>query len=626
MTNAESRGAWVILVCAPILGSLGCRAEPEDSSTGLSASNLSAPGALVDVSMRSRVAVVLDEIPTPWRARAASYYLGQPRSFWLNRAKHQIKHTNYRLTYRNFFYSAGNRQMLALPPETLWQIDFESPVRRVTTADGHDAVEVRYVLRTTLLTDPKSPGEAEPRLRRVGGVWHEPFHLPLDPEYVFQRTGYACLDEDGYPVGTARSENAAQLFDHDCDVETEETASCHLTELPTESCLDALARATGRVDTHLRFERVAYTQTAAARVRVGDFTHLDAPDLAVVPEQLGNNWIEYRYIPEDSCAIEEQCVGGAGWRRLLLFDASIKNAGARPLVVGSTDEDSPARLNNLFEFSACHEHFHFRHYGDFGFGPTPGDKRAFCVESTDRYYNNEGTPLVHEFSCDYQGVAPGWGDTYIAGVECNWIDITDVTTPNQPTTANLRFELNPDGFLCEGAPVLDASGNPVYEPTAFLTELGEPVHRPVCAFTPGYATNNFGTRSVTLPPSGSLVTAPCQRKQAGPLRDCGFSPRSENQPCTAGASTTLMCRVAANRPPQVLRVCENSASLGGIPCMYADALGSQVVTAIPSRVTFACPESRGADAPGGSYSLYVAPLLPTDAQANVTCRLSAEGE
>jgi len=273
----------------------------------------------------------------------------------------------------------------------------------------------------------------------------------------------------------------------------------------------------------------------------------------------------------------------------------------------------------MFEFSACHQHYHFRHYGAFSYGPTPGDKRAFCVESTDRYFNNELTPLVHEFGCENQGVAVGWGDTYIAGVECNWVDITDLTIPAQGSTQDLRFGLNPDNFLCEGEPVLDSSGEPVYEPTAFVTETGEPVGRPVCDFANGYAANNLGMRAVTVPKDGGLVTRACTRKQAGPLRDCGFSEQRENVACVPGKPVRLSCRVAPGKPNQVLRACDSSAKLGGIACMYAGSLANSVIGARGTNLTFTCPAQRDATEPGGAYALYTAPVLPTDEAASVIC-------
>lgn len=607
-----------MLVASCSSSDAGDVAADTDQSAEQSA-ELAKSGALVEVRLESRVGVLLDELPVADRARAARLYFNQGKAFWIERAKLQIRHTNYRLVYRDFFYDESeHKRTLPLPPEELWQFELNpASARRVTTADGHDAVQLSYTMTSTLLTDRDSPGAAEPALRRIGGVWEEPFNLPLDPEFLFQRTGYACMDEDGYPLETARSENAYQLFDQDCDVETADTASCHLTALPEESCLDALANHVGRVDTAVRYRRVAYDAAKARAARVGTFTVDALPDLQVLGDQLAVNWVEYRYIPEDSCAIVEGCVGGPGWRRLILFNASMRNTGRAPLEVGNVT-DSAALQHNLFEFSACHEHYHFRHYGDFSYGSLPGDKRAFCVESTDRYYNNESTPLVHDFSCENQGVAPGWGDTYIAGVECNWIDVTDLPIGRRGTTQDLKFVLNPDDFLCEGAPVVDDDGVPLYEPTEFVTETGEPVDRPVCDFIPSHSSNNTAKLAVQLPQRGSIVTAACTRKQAGPLRDCGFTEVESKVSCKPGQKVRLRCGVDRGATSQVLRVCESSAKLGGTACSFDTALDNAVIDDAEN-VSFDCPAARDDDERGGLYALYAAPLLPGDAPAKITC-------
>jgi hypothetical protein len=582
----------------------------------------SAEGALIEVSTASQVGVVLDEIPEAWREPLAAFYLAQPAEFWTARAVRQLQHTSYRLTYRAFYYDESEgKQMLALPPRQLWNIEIagDGP-RRETTADGHDAVLVDYTLATTLLSDAVTPGESEPALGAIGGVWSEPFSLPLDPEFVFQRTGYACIDEDGYPLGTADSENVPQVYDDFCEVETPDEPSCHLTQYPTESCLEALERAIGRVDIELAFERVPYTPEAADAVRVGSPTQDEAPDLRVIPEGLANNRITYRYIEPDSCALVEGCVTGSGWRRLLLYDASIENASPVDLAVGPVDDESPFVQRNVFEFSACHQHYHYSHYGNFSYGELPGDKRAFCIESTDRYFNSEQTPLAHPFGCDNQGIAAGWGDTYIAGVECNWIDITELDIPGESIDQSLEFALNPDGFICEGTPVVDAAGEPVFTATDEVGENGGAVEKPSCDFIDDYAANNLAAQNVTIPSDGGFITSECTRAQAGPLRDCGFVERAENQPCEPGSSVTLRCSVGDGAPAQVLRVCENSTELGGVTaCMYADALATGVVVdGAETLATFTCPEPRSAVETGG-YGYFVASLMPNEPSVGVTC-------
>ena len=583
-------------------------------------------GALIDVSTASQVGVVLDEIPEGLRASLAEFYLAQPAEFWTERAIRQLQHTSYRLTYRGLYFDESEgKQMLALPPRQLWNIELAADgPRRETTADGHDAVMIDYALATTLLSDAVTPGESEPALGAIGGVWPEAFSLPLDPEFLFQRTGYACVDEDGYPLGTADSENVAQVYDDLCEVETPDEPSCHLTALPTESCLEALERAVGRVDIELLFERVPYTTAAADAVRVATYTQNEAPDLRAIPEGLANNRITYRYVEPDSCAIDEGCVTGSGWRRLLLYDASIENASPVNLTVGPVSDESAFVQRNVFEFSACHQHYHYSHYGNFTYGTAPGEKRAFCIESTDRYFNSEQTPLAHPFGCENQGIASGWGDTYIAGVECNWIDITDLEIPEGGIEQPLQFALNPDGFICEGTPEVDAAGEQVFTPTDEVGESGSPVEKPACDYVDGYDSNNLAVQSVTIPSDGGFITTACTRSQAGPLRDCGFVEQAENLPCEPGSSVTLECSIPDGAPAQALRVCENSVALGGVTaCMYIEALATAVLEGATTLATFTCPAARS-DVETGGYGYFAAPLLPTDAPATVTCVVSGQ--
>src|SRR5688572_9194170 len=62
------------------------------------AAETGAAGALIDVTLDSRVGVVLDEIPQAQRAAAAAYYLGKGNQFWKDRAIGQALHTTSHLT------------------------------------------------------------------------------------------------------------------------------------------------------------------------------------------------------------------------------------------------------------------------------------------------------------------------------------------------------------------------------------------------------------------------------------------------------------------------------------------------------------------------------------------------
>jgi hypothetical protein len=471
-----------------------------------------------------------------------------------------------------------------------------------------------------LLTNVESVAESEPALGTTGGTWAEPFALPVDPELVLERTGYACMDEADFPPNSVDSENALQFYDQDCEGGP---TDCHLTEpIPTHDCVTTVRGTIGVVETEMRFERVAWDAAVADAVRVGTPT-IDGAELEVISAGLGNNRLIYRYFPEDSCAIAEGCVGGPGWRRLLQFDASVKNLGKKPVHIGDVSEESLAAQHNMFEFSACHEHNHFSHYGAFSYGTGEmqlGSKKAFCLESVTRYGNNEFSPLTHPYGCHFQGVQAGWGDDYIAGLDCQWVDVTPIDTSAGAVTAPLTFHLNPDGFLCEGNPVLDGEGNMTFEPTDFRTEAGLAVDRIACDESPDYDTNNVGTLDVTLPPDGTYVTEACKRGQLGALRNCGFTEQDDRVACDAGQPLRLRCAVAADAAPQVVRVCERSEALGtGIACTFRESLASVAVEAGGVDVDFDCPAMRDAMEPGGAYSLFTAPLFPEDAAAPVTC-------
>jgi hypothetical protein len=596
------------------------------------------PGALIRVTLSSRVGVLLDEIPSSIRERVATDLLAKDEAFWVARARRQLVLSNYRLNFRNYFYDeAEAKRQLPLPPEETWGITLGGAARR-ETVEGHDYVLLDYSLDTTIVTDAESPARSEPALAQVGGVWNEPFTFPVDPELVLQRTGYACMDEGQFPANSVDSENVEFYYDQECEVEPELTPDgCHYTVLPTESCQDALSLHVGKIDTELAFERIEWDEARADAFRVGAVSNPSGADLEVVGAELGVNHLIYRYIDENSCALAEQCVTGTGWRRLLMFNASEKNTGTEPLNIGDVDyfiddPDNPTSNANhhIYEYSACHDHYHFSHYAAFTYGDDPnlGAKRAFCLQSVARYSNNENSPTWSPYNdCAFQGISEGWGDQYNAGIECQWLDVTTVDTSAGPVTQPLGYRSNPDGFLCEGNPVLDENEQPVWEPTEFTTADGDTVDRPQCSFMSEWDGNNYAELDITLPlPGEAMLTEPCTRGQLGRLRNCGFALQPTLGTCAA-ATFDLSCTVPAGSPPQTVRVCEASAVLGaGIACNTFDALAaSDVEELTPLTLTVPCPAPRDAAEPGGLYAIYTAPSFTEDAAVPVTCTPVADG-
>ncbi len=593
-------------------------------------------GALVHVTAKSKVGVLLDEIPEAIRERVAESLIAKPDSFYVARAKRQLTLATYRLNFRPSFYDeADNKKQLPLPPDEVLGITFipnKGKTAYRTKIEGHDYVLADYQLDSMVVTDAASPGTSEPALADIGGEWDEPFVFPVDPELLVQRTGYACMDEAEFPPNSVDTEDVEFFYDQECDVESElGTTGCHLTQLADMSCVDALSMKVGSVEMPLHFERIAWDDATADAARVGKVETSQGANLEVVGEELNVNRLTYRYIAANACSLAEACVGGTGWRRLLQFNASEKNVGTEPVNIGDVNyflddaqNDNPNANHHVYEYSECHHHYHFNHFATFTYGGDPdlGSKRAFCLESVARYANHESSPTWSPYNdCSYQGISQGWGDQYNAGIECQWVDVTSVDTSAGPVTRPLGLQSNPDGFLCEGQPVLDEAGDPVWEPTKFKSEGGETVDRPKCDFTTNWDSNNFQERDVTLPkPGEGMVTEPCTRGQLGPKRNCGFNYGGALLGCTPGATVPLHCSTPAGAAPQALRICEGSSVLGaGLACTDADALASALPTEAGVAVTFKCPELRDEHEPGGKYALYAAAIWPEDSAATVTC-------
>lgn len=158
------------------------------------------------------------------------------------------------------------------------------------------------------------------------------------------------------------------------------------------------------------------------------------------------------------CAYVEGSLTGTGKRTLVRFDVSAANRGTAPLVLGDP------RNNPLFEYSACHRHYHFSGYALYElFGSDPGAstatspplltgrKQAFCLEDFER---DPGTATAGPafYTCANQGISVGWADTYGSYLDGQWLDITGIA----PGQYWLRVTINP----------YNVDNNPFYAPTS----------------------------------------------------------------------------------------------------------------------------------------------------------------
>ncbi len=152
------------------------------------------------------------------------------------------------------------------------------------------------------------------------------------------------------------------------------------------------------------------------------------PDLTVdQSDLLASVLIDTRTFAATDCAIAEGCITQTGTRRLLHFDTATQNVGNADLVVGDPTE------NACFQWSACHQHYHFKGVGRYTLyqsdGTTVaavGHKQGFCLEDVEPIPSLVPPPATPSttFMCTSQGLHVGWEDVYPNNIDCQWIDIT----------------------------------------------------------------------------------------------------------------------------------------------------------------------------------------------------------
>ncbi|MBX3027643.1 hypothetical protein KF840_22315 [bacterium] len=198
---------------------------------------------------------------------------------------------------------------------------------------------------------------------------------------------------------------------------------------------DFQGRFLGNGEIRVQFEAKGTRQTTNDRVSTGRIecaaqvggTGGNLPDLGVDQEDLRNSvMIETKNFTADNCAVFEGCVDGTGNRKLLRFNTTTPNYGPGDVFLGDP------RGSSTFEYSACHNHYHFKEYADYrlldmgGNIVARGHKQAFCLVDLWKPPGLRGRADPQFNHCGYQGISAGWADVYHRGLDCQWIDITGV--------------------------------------------------------------------------------------------------------------------------------------------------------------------------------------------------------
>ncbi|MBX7095730.1 MAG: T9SS type A sorting domain-containing protein [Flavobacteriales bacterium] len=165
------------------------------------------------------------------------------------------------------------------------------------------------------------------------------------------------------------------------------------------------------------------------------------PDLSVVQSELESS-MYWDQVIATNCWVQESCLRGYGTRDIIRFTTHIKNEGAMDYFIGN-----PTNQPNQFTNTNCHGHWHYEGYAEYVLYKTTGQtvpigfKNGFCV--LDLECSGGGTA---QYGCGNMGISHGCGDIYSAGLDCQWIDITDVTPGDYILAVKVNWDQSPDAL------------------------------------------------------------------------------------------------------------------------------------------------------------------------------------
>jgi len=225
--------------------------------------------------------------------------------------------------------------------------------------------------------------------------------------------------------------------------------------------------------------RTALTAPAAGGPRAGRAQDLDGmANLVVDAAKLASSWVvTHEDLAPNLCSVQEGDVP-PGDHYLLRFTVTTPNIGDADVFIGDprqhidpNGDGSYADSDGLYEFAACHHHFHFRNYAKYELFPIRADgslgtaikarKRGFCMIDTTPFNNGDGgtTPWVYRNcgtpeAAGFQGISVGYADTYVKALGGQYFVLDDPAEPAPPGDYILRITVNPGFAQTAGEPCL----------------------------------------------------------------------------------------------------------------------------------------------------------------------------
>jgi len=165
------------------------------------------------------------------------------------------------------------------------------------------------------------------------------------------------------------------------------------------------------------------------------------PDLTVV-QSVFENSLRLDSINAQNCMVQEQCLTGYGMRTIIRFTTDIRNIGQTDFYIGNANTQ-PGQFNT----NNCHGHAHYEGYAEYvlyrpnGNTIPVGFKNGFCVLDLSC---PQGIPA--KYGCNNMGITAGCGDIYGAGLDCQWIDITNVPDGQYILAMKVNWDHSPDAL------------------------------------------------------------------------------------------------------------------------------------------------------------------------------------
>nr|XP_060643434.1 lysyl oxidase homolog 2 [Anolis sagrei ordinatus] len=185
---------------------------------------------------------------------------------------------------------------------------------------------------------------------------------------------------------------------------------------------------------HCRHDSHVNCPKGSGRYAAGVSCAEAAADLIIDPKEVEHScYLEERPMYMLQCAQEENCLSSSavntsvtdGSRRLMRFSTMIHNTG--------TADFRPKYGPQDWTWHECHRHYHsmevFTHYDlldQKGKKVAEGHKASFCLEDSGCSEGIE--PQYGCYNFGEQGITSGCYDIYQHGIDCQWIDVTDVKT------------------------------------------------------------------------------------------------------------------------------------------------------------------------------------------------------